>query len=159
MGWGGKDLRMLDHFQMGPNLVRGFAPAGMGPRDMTLGSNQDPLGGSLYWGASLEAQSPLSFIPKDVGIKVAVFADAGSLWDYRGPTSWNLTGETLNVGSSNMVVRSSVGAGLIWTSPFGPLRFDYSYPITKWCGPVLSDGTTQVCDRIQQFRFGGGTKF
>ena len=26
--WGGKDLRMLDHFFMGPNLVRGFAPAG-----------------------------------------------------------------------------------------------------------------------------------
>ena len=32
-GWGGKDLRMLDHFQMGPNLVRGFAPSGLGPRD------------------------------------------------------------------------------------------------------------------------------
>ena len=33
-GWGGKDLRMLDHFQMGPNLVRGFAPNGIGPRDI-----------------------------------------------------------------------------------------------------------------------------
>ena len=31
--WGGEDLRMLDHFQMGPNLVRGFSPAGIGPRD------------------------------------------------------------------------------------------------------------------------------
>ena len=30
-GWGGKELRMLDHFQMGPTLVRGFAPAGLGP--------------------------------------------------------------------------------------------------------------------------------
>src|SRR5207253_5640276 len=28
----GSDLRMLDHFQMGPNLVRGFAPNGIGPR-------------------------------------------------------------------------------------------------------------------------------
>ena len=35
-GWGGRDLRMLDHFQMGPNLVRGFAPSGIGPRDLTL---------------------------------------------------------------------------------------------------------------------------
>ena len=34
-GWGGRDLRMLDHFQMGPNLVRGFAPSGIGPRDLT----------------------------------------------------------------------------------------------------------------------------
>ena len=37
-GWGSKDLRMLDHFQMGPNLVRGFQTAGFGPRDLTLGT-------------------------------------------------------------------------------------------------------------------------
>jgi outer membrane protein insertion porin family len=156
-GWGSKDLRMLDHFQMGPNLVRGFAPAGLGPRDMTPGTRQDALGGTIFWGATLEAQAPFTFLPKDVGIKGAVFADAGSLWNYEGPTSWDVTGETLAVGSSNMVVRSSVGAGLIWNSPFGPLRFDYAFPLSKWCGT----GPTglQVCDRIQQFRFGGGTKF
>jgi outer membrane protein insertion porin family len=157
-GWGGKELRMLDHFQMGPNLVRGFAPAGIGPRDMTLGTNQDPLGGTMFWGASVEAQTPISFIPKEIGIKGAVFADAGSLWNYRGPTGWDVTGETLDIGSSNMVVRSSVGAGIIWNSPFGPLRFDYAYPITKWCGNERTTGA-QVCDRVQQFRFGGGTKF
>ena len=78
-GWGDKDLRMLDHFQMGPNLVRGFAPSGIGPRDITPGTNQDPLGGSIYWGASLEAQAPFYFLPKDAGLKGAVFADAGSL--------------------------------------------------------------------------------
>ncbi|MGB9041310.1 MAG: outer membrane protein assembly factor BamA, partial [Pseudolabrys sp.] len=36
--WGGQQLRMLDQFQMGPNLVRGFAPAGIGPRDLTIGT-------------------------------------------------------------------------------------------------------------------------
>src|SRR5262249_38298023 len=49
MGWGGKDLRMLDHFQMGPNLVRGFAPAGIGPRDTTIDGSLGygyPLGGT-----------------------------------------------------------------------------------------------------------------
>ena len=96
--WGGEQLRMLDQFQMGPNLVRGFAPAGIGPRDLTLGTTNDALGGSFYWGASVEAQTPLYFLPKDVGIKFAVFADAGSLWNYQGPTSWNVTGETLQVG-------------------------------------------------------------
>ena len=50
----------------------------------------------MFWGASVEAQTPFSFLPKDVGIKGAVFADAGSLWDYKGPTSWNVTGETLD---------------------------------------------------------------
>jgi outer membrane protein insertion porin family len=157
--WGGEDLRMLDHFQMGPNLVRGFAPAGLGPRDLTVGTTNDALGGSMYWGVSLEAQTPLYFLPKDIGIKVAAFADAGSLWDYKGPTSWSVTGETLQVGlNSASMIRSSVGVGLIWDSPLGPLRFDLAYPITKYCA-TASDNVTQVCDRTQVFRFSGGTKF
>ena len=49
-GWGANGLRMLDHFQMGPGLVRGFAPSGIGPRDLTLfnvnGTPGDALGGS-----------------------------------------------------------------------------------------------------------------
>src|SRR5262249_4038202 len=95
--WGGEQLRMLDQFQMGPNLVRGFSPAGIGPRDLTPGTTNDALGGSIYWGASLEAQTPLYFLPKDIGIKLAAFADAGNLWSYKGPTFWNVTGETLQV--------------------------------------------------------------
>ena len=155
-GWGSKDLRMLDHFQMGPNLVRGFAPAGIGPRDLTSGTTYDALGGSMFWGASVEAQTPLYFLPKEIGIKVAAFADAGSLWGYKGPTTWNVTGETLTVGDQNKI-RSSVGFGLIWDSPLGPLRFDLAYPITKWCG---NDSTgAPVCDRTQVFRFSGGTRF
>ena len=158
-GWGGKDMRMLDQFQMGPNLVRGFAPAGLGPRDLTYGTTNDPLGGSLYWGASVEAQTPLYFLPKDIGIKVAVFADAGSLWDYQGPTSWSVTGETLQVGlGSPSMIRSSVGVGLLWDSPLGPLRFDLAYPITKYCATAVGGGG-EVCDRTQVFRFSGGTRF
>jgi outer membrane protein insertion porin family len=156
-GWGSRSLRMLDHFQMGPSLVRGFSPAGIGPRDLTAGTTNDALGGTMYWGASLEFQTPLYFLPKDAGVKVAAFADAGSLWNYVGPTTFPATGEVLS-GSfcatppcpvdNAMHVRSSVGAGLIWDSPFGPLRFDYSFPLSK-----------QNYDRVQQFRFGGGTKF
>jgi len=157
--WGGQQLRMLDSFQMGPNLVRGFAPAGLGPRDLTVGTTNDPLGGSLYWGATVEAQTPLYFLPKDIGIKLAVFADAGSLWDYQGPTSWNVTGETLQVGlNSPSMIRSSVGVGLLWDSPLGPLRFDLAYPITKYCATPAGGGG-EVCDRTQVFRFSGGTKF
>ena len=44
--------------------------------------------------------------------------------------------------------RVSVGASLIWDSPFGPLRFDFAYPILK-----------QSYDRTQFFQFGGGTQF
>jgi outer membrane protein insertion porin family len=162
-GWGGEGLRMLDHFQGGPNMVRGFAPAGFGPRDVTqsqqlcpgatLGScgTNDALGGSLYWAATVEFQTPMFFAPKDFGMKIALFADAGQLLDYVGPTSWltgpGATGETLTA-TGNGNIRSSVGVGLIWDSPFGPLRFDLAYALTK-----------EPYDHTQIFRFGGGTRF
>ena len=157
--WGGEQLRMLDHFQMGPNLVRGFQPAGIGPRDLTPGTTNDALGGSLFWGASVEAQTPLYFLPKDIGIKVAAFADAGNLWHYQGPTSWSVTGETLQVGlDSASSIRSSVGVGLLWDSPLGPLRFDLAYPLKKYCA-TQTGGGGEICDRTQYFRFSGGTRF
>ena len=160
-GWGGKDLRMLDHFFMGPNLVRGFAPAGIGPRDLTSGTTNDALGGSMYWGSSVEFQTPLYFLPKEIGIKFALFADAGSLWDYKGPTSGSAPAgsptQTIQVGLDKFSdIRSSVGAGLIWDSPLGPLRVDLAYPITKYCDNSTG---TNVCDRTQIFRFSGGAKF
>jgi outer membrane protein insertion porin family len=148
MGLGGENLRMLDHFQMGPNLVRGFAPVGLGPRDITLGTSQDALGGTMYWGASAELQMPFWFLPKEAGLKGAVYADVGSLWDYKGATTFPTTLESVTVAQDNMVVRASVGAAIIWQSPFGPLRFDYAVPLAK--------GEN---DRTQVFRFGGGTSF
>ncbi|MDH2342140.1 outer membrane protein assembly factor BamA [Bradyrhizobium sp. SSUT77] len=166
----GDDLRMLDHFQMGANLVRGFAPNGIGPRDLNPFGTQDALGGTKYWGASFELQMPFWFLPKEVGLKGAVYADAGGLYDYKGPTTWGVTGETTTPGNSgctasttnpatpgtctgliyddSKVIRSSVGVGLIWASPFGPLRFDYAVPLSKG-----------KYDRTQEFRFGGGTSF
>ncbi|MEH2534601.1 outer membrane protein insertion porin family [Bradyrhizobium sp. AZCC 1588] len=169
--FGGSELRMLDHFQMGPNLVRGFAPNGIGPRDLNPFGTRDALGGTKYWGASFELQMPFWFLPKEVGLKGSVYADAGGLFDYKGPTSWAATGEvnvpgcvpptqaTATTGASpgtclglqhdnGNVVRTSVGVGLIWASPFGPLRFDYAVPLTKG-----------QFDRVQEFKFGGGTSF
>jgi outer membrane protein insertion porin family len=168
---GNNSIRMLDHFQMGPNLVRGFAPNGIGPRDINPFGTQDALGGTKYWGASMELQMPFWFLPKEVGLKGAVYADAGGLYDYKGPTDWALTGEVNTPGCTpptntgkgppfasgtclglqfdpQNVIRTSVGVGMIWASPFGPLRFDYAVPITK--GPH---------DVVQQFKFGGGTSF
>ena len=90
--FGGSELRMLDHFQMGPNLVRGFAPNGIGPRDINPFGTRDALGGTKYWGASFELQMPFWFLPKEVGLKGSVYADAGDLFDYQGPTSWAADG-------------------------------------------------------------------
>jgi outer membrane protein insertion porin family len=59
-----------------------------------------------------------------------VFADAGSLWGYRGQTSFPALSQSLNVADTRKV-RSSVGATLIWDSPMGPLHVDYAMPLTK----------------------------
>jgi outer membrane protein insertion porin family len=163
----GGAVRMLDDFKMGPNLVRGFQPLGLGPRDITPGTTNDALGGTMFWGASLEFQYPFFFLPKDSGMRGALFMDAGSLWNYKGETVYPATGEinglitTTAPGPGNSfvcncgmqfadtpAVRMSVGASVIWDSPFGPLRFDFAYPIVK-----------QSYDRTQFFQFGGGTSF
>jgi outer membrane protein insertion porin family len=172
-GIDGQGVRLLDDFKMGPNLVRGFAPAGLGPRDITPGTSNDAIGGTNYWGASLEFQYPFYFLPKDSGFRGAVFVDSGSVWGYKGETTYAPTGEvngvingTANAGgvpgnpgipyvcqcgmqyADSAAIRASAGASIIWDSPFGPLRFDFAYPILK-----------QSYDRTQFFAFGGGTHF
>jgi outer membrane protein insertion porin family len=170
----GGQVRLLDDFKMGPNLVRGFQPAGIGPRDITPGTSNDALGGTMFWGASFEMQYPLYFLPKDSGFRGAIFVDSGSLWGYKGETTNPATGEIngLITGTNpangippapntatffcqcglqfadTPAVRASAGASIIWDSPFGPLRFDFAYPFLK-----------QSYDRTQFFSFGGGTKF
>ncbi len=157
-------VRLLDDFKMGPNLVRGFEPAGFGPRDITLGTTNDALGGTMFWGASYEVQYPFFFLPKDVGMRGALFVDSGAVWGYRGETQFASTGEVNGLVTTSTGVtfpcqcglqfadtpapRVSVGGSIIWDSPFGPLRFDIAYPILK-----------QSYDRVQWFQFGGGTKF
>ena len=46
------------------------------------------------------------------------------------------------------MIRSSVGASLIWASPLGPIRFDYAYAIIKG-----------KYDQLQSFNFTGGAQF
>ena len=168
--WGGGELRILDNFNLGPSLVRGFAPGGIGPRDITDTANNATggLGGTNYFGGTLEAQFPILGLPKEVGLKGAVFADAGTLFGYKGRTDFSSFvggAPTIPCVSSNNAsggytqancitlrdshaVRSSLGVSLLWASPLGPIRFDFAKAITK-----------DQYDRTQIFRFSGGTAF
>ncbi|HEY0291214.1 MAG TPA: outer membrane protein assembly factor BamA [Hansschlegelia sp.] len=153
--FGSDDLRVLDHFPGGPDLVRGFEPQGFGPRDVgtknpLVGSpNDDPLGGTTYFGGSAEAQFPIFGLPKEIGLKGAVFADAGTVFGYEGIKHFNVDnyGLTVNAKDSKSI-RSSVGASLLWNSPLGPIRFDFAKVLTK-----------EKYDETQFFRFSGGTRF
>jgi outer membrane protein insertion porin family len=128
--WGGQQLPLLNGFFGGPDLVRGFAVNGFGPRDTTEGTSKDNLGGTRYWATTAELRTPLPWIPPESGLRFSVFADAGSLWGYAGSGSTPALAQSLQVADSK-TIRSSMGAGLIWDSPFGPMRVDYAYPTSK----------------------------
>ena len=164
---GSSPLRIVDNFNLGPTLVRGFAPNGLGPRDVSPGVDPagNPLGGSEYAGASVETQFPLYGVPRDLGLKGAAFFDAGTLFGYHGQTNFAnaSTGyqmvtfgpannysqsNFITVGADHTAIRSSAGVSLIWNSPLGPLRFDFAKAVTK----------TQY-DQTQFFRFSGGATF
>lgn len=137
-GFGGQQAPLLNSFFGGPTMVRGFAPNGFGPRDLTPGSTMDNVGGSLYWATTAELQSSIPGIPNEYGLKASAFVDAGSVFGYRGPT------QSVQIANKN-IVRSSVGAGLTWASPFGPLTVDYAVPLSK-----------AAYDVVQPLRFSAG---
>ncbi len=89
-GYGNQPLRIVDNFNLGPSLVRGFAPGGIGPRDVSdpFNTNANSLGGTKYVGASTEVQFPIPGMPKEVGLKGALYADAGTLLGYEGQTNF-----------------------------------------------------------------------
>lgn len=142
--------RALDNFFQGSRQIRGFANNGFGPRDPGTG---DALGGMYYWNATAEVNFPAPFIPESYGLRAALFADAGSLWgvDGQSKTAIRTSNGTLASALGDVeddAVRASVGASIIWNSPFGPLRFDYAEPIMS-----------EKYDEIRRFNFGISSTF
>ncbi len=137
VGWGGDDVRLLDLFYKGGETVRGFAPSGIGPRDLAS-ANLDALGGTSFMAATAEARFNLPYVPESTGLKGEVFADAGSLWG-ANRTAAALAG----LAGAKPAPRVSVGTGLVWDSPLGAFRLDYAVPVLK-----------QGFDKTQALSFG-----
>jgi outer membrane protein insertion porin family len=130
--YGGQQLPLLDGFFGGPQLIRGFAPNGFGPRDITPGTTMDNIGGNIYWTTSAELEAPVPGLPADANLKVALFSDTGSLWATGASSASSLASLSPSQQIANsQALRSSIGTALIWNSPFGPLQVDYAYPIAK----------------------------
>ena len=107
--------RVTDRFFLGSRLLRGFEPGGIGPRDADTG---DALGGNVFAVARLEAEFPLG-LPEEYGITGGAFFDYGSVWDVG-----NAFGA--NVLYDDFTPRSVVGLSIFWTTPIGPLRFNFT---------------------------------
>jgi len=138
-GYGDNGLRIFDQFQSNDRMIRGFEYGGIGPADINTG---DHLGGTTYFNASAEAQFPVPVIPESFGLRGAVFADAATLYG----SKINTTGVTQT--STDLKLRASVGVGLLWSSPFGPIRIDYAIPVKK-----------ESTDDVQEFNFGMSSRF
>lgn len=114
----GEDVRLFERFFVGGDNLRGFATAGVGPRDL---ATDDALGGEWFYTGSAEIAFPLG-LPEELPIRGRVFTDFGSSGGVTpsGPT-------VADTGS----VRVSVGAGVTWSSPFGPIGVDVGFPVVK----------------------------
>jgi len=109
---------LTDRFFLSSNLMRGFAPAGVGPRDVSPGvTNEDALGGNYYAVARFDAEFPLG-LPEELGLSGGVFMDFGSLWGLDS-TNGGLVDDGLHR-------RATAGVSVFWTTPLGPLRFNFS---------------------------------
>ncbi len=134
-GMNGHDVRINDRFFVGGDDLRGFKNAGIGPRDT---STLDALGGNAYYTATGELKFPIG-LPDELGISGAVFTDIGSLWEIDD------TGAGVSEDKS---MRVSSGVGLLWTSPFGPIRIDFAKALVK-----------ADYDQTETIRFSFGTRF
>ena len=131
----GEPVRINQRFFVGGDNFRGFRSAGIGPRDTSTG---DSLGGKRYVVGTASLSFPVG-IPREVGMRTFAFSDFGSLWDTdaNGPS----------VVDENSI-RASVGLGLSWRSPLGPIRLSVATPVVK-----------ETYDRDEIFRFSFGSRF
>ncbi len=117
---GGTVTRVTDRF-FGNGKIRGFEPNGIGPRDLTA-TNDDALGGNMFAVARFEADFPLG-LPEEYGITGGAFMDVGSVWSLD-----NTNGGAVD---DSFIPRATVGVSIFWTTPIGPLRFNFSHAVKK----------------------------
>ena len=117
----GKDVGRVDRYFLGGRSLRGFESGGVGPRNRQHNST---LGGNYVATASTEVIFPVSLTADDLGLQGRVFAEFGTL-----------TGIDTNLRSDQYFddssIRGSLGFGVSWTTPLGPLRLDFAWPVMK----------------------------
>ncbi|MBF0325747.1 MAG: outer membrane protein assembly factor BamA [Alphaproteobacteria bacterium] len=135
--WGDNKIRITERYYLGGETLRGFEPMGVSPRDS---GSSDALGGLWQYHGTAQLKFPLG-LPQEFGVAGQVFTDIGSIGETESYT--NKSG--INQASS---VRASVGTGISWKSPMGPVAVDLAVPVMK-----------ESFDKDELFRFSFGTRF
>lgn len=112
--------RVTERFFNSSSIIRGFEPGGIGPRDA---ATDLALGGNMYAVARLETQFPLG-LPEEYGLSGGLFFDYGSVWGLDDTAG-------IIAGSDDPNWRSVIGASIFWTTPLGPLRFNFTKALDK----------------------------
>ncbi len=132
----GERVRINDRFFLGGDTFKGFTTGGIGARDL---STQDALGGRKMYISTTELTFPIGF-PDELGVAGKAFTQIGSVWDAPEDGKVNV--------ADDAKPRASVGVGVAWKSPFGPIRLDLAKAVYK-----------RSYDETQVFHFSFGTRF
>jgi outer membrane protein insertion porin family len=140
-GLGGRPYPLFKNFYGGGlGSVRGFDQGTLGPTSPILSGisagQQVNIGGNRSVALNAEFITPFPGAGNDRTLRMFGFVDVG-----------NVLGENDSRPNAKDM-RASVGIGVSWISPIGPLRFAFANPIRKFPG-----------DRIQKFQFQIGTSF
>lgn len=114
----GSGVNALESFNYGGQLVRGFVNIGQ-----QVDSTDEYVGYTAYAGASAEVQFPIPMLPESYGLTGAIWADAAYI------AGAGAASKPINPASTQNI-KSSVGASIIWDSPFGPLRGDTGFVLS-----------------------------
>lgn len=136
LGWGkglgGRPYPIFKNFYGGGlGTVRGFDQSSLGPVDVTGAY----IGGTRRLNMNGELYLPLGGTGNDRTLRWFTYVDVGNVW-----------GEDQSLDLATL--RASVGLGLSWVSPVGPLKLSYGVPVRK-----------EPTDRIQRLQFQIGTAF
>ncbi|MFZ2393566.1 outer membrane protein assembly factor BamA [Rhodoferax sp.] len=133
---GGRSYPVFKNFYGGGlGSVRGFEQGSLGPNEQADGLGTS-LGGSRKLNINMEVLAPFPGAGNDRTLRMYGFWDIG------------LVGGDNAVNANANDLRSSVGVGISWISPVGPLRLAFAKPIRKFDN-----------DRIQSLQFQIGTSF
>lgn len=110
-----RNTRAIDRYT--GQIMRGFESNALGPIQ-----NGEHLGGNFYAVAKFDAEFPIG-LPEEYGITGGAFYDIGSIW--------GLDSTAGGVQSEGFEARHVVGLSIFWTSPFGPLRLNFSEALEK----------------------------
>ncbi|WP_224702580.1 outer membrane protein assembly factor BamA [Devosia aquimaris] len=123
----GTGVHAVEAFNPGSQLIRGFEGRGLGPR---LASGEY-LGATMYAGLSAEISFPIPALPESYGLSGAIWADAAWVDGLPKIGTGAAALSPVDAGSTDVPWRTSIGASLIWDSPFGPLRGDFAHVLNK----------------------------